>query len=212
VISPDGRRIAYVLATVDVSPDSYQRAVWVIDVDGGSPRLLTEGMAPQWSPDGRRLAFLKSGQLWVIDADGGEARQLTDRELGAGQAAWSPDGSRIAFSAAVDLLREDGTPYSSTDPIVVRRLGYRSDGAGIRGYRRPHLFVLDVASGRLEQLTDGDWHAHSPVWSPDGARLAFAGIQDPRTDNSLSTAPFVIEYAEGARRRSGSGARTCCAR
>jgi dipeptidyl aminopeptidase/acylaminoacyl peptidase len=199
VISPDGRRIAYVLTTVDEDADRYHRAVWLIDADGGAPRLLTEGSAPKWSPDGRQLAVLKANQLWLIDPDSEDERQLTDRELGAGAAAWAPDGTRIAFSAAVDLPRDDGTAHAASDPVVTRRLGYRSDGLGIRGYRRPHLFVVDVATGRLEQLTDGDWSAHSPVWSPDGTRLAFAGLQDTRTDNSLSTAPFILENGEPRR-------------
>ncbi|TDW14919.1 dipeptidyl aminopeptidase/acylaminoacyl peptidase [Kribbella kalugense] len=197
VISPDGRRIAYVLTTVDEDADRYHRAIWLIDADGGAPRLLTEGSAPKWSPDGRQLAVLQANQLWLIDPDSGDERQLTDRELGAGAAAWAPDGTRIAFSAAVDLPRDDGTAHAASDPVVTRRLGYRSDG--IRGYRRPHLFVVEVATGNVEQLTDGDWSAHSPVWSPDGTRLAFAGLQDPRTDNSLSTAPFVLENGEPRR-------------
>lgn len=190
VMSADGRRIAYVLRTVDEDADAYHRAIWTIDADGGVPTYCTDGSSPTWSPDGRQLAVLKENQLWLIDPDTGDGRQLTDRELGAGDAAWSPDGTRIAFSAAVELKRDDGTPYVASDPVVTRRLGYR-DG-GIRGCRRPHLFVIELATGETTQLTDGDWSAHSPVWSPDATQLAFAGLQDARTDNSLSTAPFVL--------------------
>src|SRR3712207_4079532 len=60
---------------------------------GASARRLTEGRGharPRWSPDGRRLAYLRHGNLWTMRADGTGKRQLTTRP--AGGASWSPDG------------------------------------------------------------------------------------------------------------------------
>ena len=126
-ISRDGRHIAFVRVTVDAKHDGYETALWIVDADaataaagvgaGGAagPRPLTAGprdSAPRWSPDGRRMAFLrhtgKGDQLFVLPLDGGEARQLTDLPGGAKSPAWSPDGRTLAFlseTSAADLAR-----------------------------------------------------------------------------------------------------------
>ena len=122
-ISRDGRHIAFVRVTVDAKHDGYETALWIVDADaagtgaGGAagPRPLTAGprdTAPRWSPDGRRLAFLrhagKEDQLFVLPLDGGEARQLTDLPRSAKSPAWSPDGRTLAFlsdTTAADLAK-----------------------------------------------------------------------------------------------------------
>src|SRR6266852_5824197 len=87
-ISPDGRSVAYVLVSVNEKEDRYDTNVWVVSAAAGSePRKLTEGprdLAPRWSPDGRTLAFLRTGpekdhprsQLYLLPMAGGEPRKL----------------------------------------------------------------------------------------------------------------------------------------
>src|SRR5438445_12520610 len=85
-ISPDGRRAAYVLVTVNAKHDGYETSLWLVATDGlSAPRRITSGphdAAPRWSPDGSTLAFLrpKDGhtQLYLLSLAGGEAQQLTD--------------------------------------------------------------------------------------------------------------------------------------
>src|SRR6266487_4524172 len=85
-ISPDGKLVAYVLGTVDLSGNKTSSSIWLTPAGKqGEPRPLTnttkKDSHPRWSPDGRRILFEsnRSGdnQLWVIDVNGGEARQLT---------------------------------------------------------------------------------------------------------------------------------------
>ena len=70
-ISPDGRSVAYVLVSVNEKEDRYDTNVWVVPAAAGSePRRLTEGprdFAPRWSPDGRTLAFLRSGRAVALE-------------------------------------------------------------------------------------------------------------------------------------------------
>ncbi len=135
-LSPDGRRVAFVRVTVDAKHDGYETALWIVDTDaataagsgaGGAagPRPLTAGprdSAPRWSPDGRRLAFLrhagKGDQLFVLPLDGGEARQLTDLPGGARSPAWSPDGRTLAFlseTSAADLAKPGARGKEATE-------------------------------------------------------------------------------------------------
>lgn len=196
-ISPDGSDIAYVLETTDVDADRRHRELWAVDTRGGTPRRLTTGPAdttPRWAPDGSRLAFLRQNQVWTLS--GSQETQLTSRRLGAGTPQWSPDGRRIAFCAPV---QDDSA--SSSDPIVIDRLRYKSDGVGLHRAAHRHLFVTDVDTGDTVQVTSGKWHASDPSWSPDGTSLAFCGALDADSDVTLRSGAYVIPANGGAPER-----------
>src|SRR5205085_10559229 len=60
-LSPDGRTVAFVRTQADREADEDRSTIWIVPVSGGEPRELTTGrndLAPRWSPDGGRLAFV----------------------------------------------------------------------------------------------------------------------------------------------------------
>ncbi|NEE02758.1 serine hydrolase [Phytoactinopolyspora halotolerans] len=228
-ISPDGSTVVYVLTSADREADENRSALWAVPSTGDAPpRRLTRGPAdssPAWSPDGTHVAFLRAddgpAQLWVLPVHGGEAERLTSLPAGAGAPVWSPDGTRIAFAAAVDtyaLAGEDDAARQrrSTAPIVIDRLGYQADGAGLLRGLRTHVFVVDVdvdtgvgtgdgnsngsgdGTGAVRQVTSGDWHASSPAWSPDGGRLAFSAAMAPDADLTAEAAVYVADLGDDA--------------
>jgi len=207
-LSPDGTRIAYVLRSTDTPADRTIKEVWSVGARDGEARRLTRGVAdsaPAWSPDGRRIAFLRGeekAQIWLLPADGGEPEQVTTLPLGAGAPVWSPDGSRIAFAAPVDL-RGPAAPENA--PIVIDTLDYAADGAGLLGTLRTHLHLLDVATGECRQLTDGDWNAGGPSWSPDSARLAFAAAIEPGSDLTERVPVHVLDLTDPVPRPARAG-------
>jgi len=194
-VSPDGQRVAFVATAIDERKHAYHASICVAPTGGGEARRFTSDPAnahsPAWSPDGRWLAFVSDRegestgknarehgkgkpQVWLIPGDGGEAHQLTFMPHGVSNPTWSPDSQHLVFSAAVGPLdeeTEDGKPLPRVR--VIDRLLYRLDGVGFIHDKRQHLFLVDLAGGEPQQLTDGDWDDKDPAWSPDGTHIAF---------------------------------------
>jgi len=188
-LSPDGERVVFGVQRADRDANKYYTNLWLVPAAGGEPRPFTQGdhsdTSPRWAPHGRSLAFVsdrdETGQIYVIPTDGGEAEKVTSLAEGwIGGLEWSPDGSRIAFSfrpkpawATKQAQEEREKAKRCAPPIVVRRLAYRTEGVGYFGDERWHLFVLDLRSREVTQVTRGETDQAEFAWSPDGTQLAF---------------------------------------
>jgi TolB protein len=103
--------------------------------------------APTWSPTGTQIAFISdrsgSPQVWVMDADGSNVRRLVNEGGHCDSPDWSPDGRFILYSWQAPSQ-------------------WKHD-----------VYLAEVATGRLYQLTSGRGSNESPHWSPDGRHIAF---------------------------------------
>jgi dipeptidyl aminopeptidase/acylaminoacyl peptidase len=212
-LSPDGQWVAYSVSTSLLKEDKIEGRIWMVPTAGGDPvPMTTEGVSsshPRWSPDGRYLAFLSTRnegktQVWLLNRIGGEAQRITDAVQDVDDFAWSPDSRRLV------LILRDPSPEEleaakgkdkdekagaekekkpkTQKPWVIDRLQFKEDEIGYLDRRRTHLYVFDVASKGVTQVTSGDYDDSEPAWSPDGKLLAFSSnrsVPDPdRTYNS----------------------------
>lgn len=199
--APDGASFAVAVTTYDLEKNEGRSRIWRVPVAGGEPRALTapehSSAEPAFSADGAQLAFTRridkaKPQLYLMPLDGGEARKLTDFPLGVFDPRWLPDGSGIVFGAM--LVRGHLTPEATKaeverrdkDPVkahVTEDRVFRFWDTWLTTGEVPHLFVLDLATGKARDLTPEstlwfDWMDPSGQYdiSPDGREVAFSGI------------------------------------
>ena len=215
-LSPDATRVAYTVIYRDTRGRPYSR-LWIRNLkDGSSVKVGSDNDpagGPEWSPDGHSLAYEgrigeKSG-LIVAASDGSGARFIAPIESTNSRMpetgkrlAWSPDARQIAFLSA---LPGPETKDASGDPIVITRYLYRPDsGEGSNPFcdnRRLHIFLADVASGAVRQLTSGHFHEHSIDWSPRGDEILFVSNREPDPDQFFNYDIFAVKPADGSVRR-----------
>ena len=202
-LSPDAKSVAYTITSINVERNGYDSAVVIQNLSGGIPELFTTGTrndatvrehTARWSPQGNKLFFLSNRngkeQLFVIGACGGEARQLTRTEDGISNPVWSPDGAKIAFTMKLPKAKteEPGNP----DVRVIRRLRHKANGVGFLDERRRHLWLVDVVSGELKQVTTGDFDVSQPSWSPCGTQLALTTCTNPDSDLRFIPDVYIV--------------------
>ncbi len=227
-VSRDGAWLAVVVTTYDLEKNEGKSRIWRLPARGGEPQALTSGehssAEPAFSPDGRQLAFVRKGasgatgasgkpQIYVLPLEGGEARGVTELPLGAFDPRWLPDGSGLVFAAplikghltreatASELERRDKDPVKAQ---VTEDRVYRYWDTWLTTGEVPHLFMLELASGVLRDLTPEsatwfDWmdpRGHFDV-SPDGREIAFAGILFDEKRSLLRSAIFTVPVAGG---------------
>ena len=204
--SPDGKRLAFSWAYgtlkrirgeewIEVS------AITVMNADGRNVKQLTqlrrptssEDSQPVWSPDGKRIAFVRLNStakpvdgkaIFVVNGDGTGLRRVTPWRLNAGDHPdWSPDGRTILFRSPSEAVfgsnlftvRPDGTGLKQLThvgrTVEVLSSSYSPDGKSIVFSRSgtgglPDLFIMRSDGTKIRQLTRTTRWDSAPDWGP----------------------------------------------
>ncbi|MEP7085932.1 MAG: S9 family peptidase [Gemmatimonadota bacterium] len=198
-MSPSGDLIAYTISSVDSVHDRSSGDIWLARWDGARALRLTYGDGDEHSPrfagSDRALSFLSSrgdahdsDQLWLIATDGGEAQKLTSVKGGVDDYSWSPDGKRVVLALRDSSADAESAPH----PIVIDRYQFKQDIEGYLDDHRVHLWLFDVATRALTQLTSGNHDDMMPEWSPDGSLILFSSKQQQDPDRSDNWDLYVV--------------------
>jgi dipeptidyl aminopeptidase/acylaminoacyl peptidase len=218
-LSHDGKRMAYTVTTRNYEKNSSKSRVWMTATKGGTPIPMTAEAVSSWSPqfsrDGKTLYFLSARnddktQLWSLDLiNGGEGKQVTNVERGVGSINLSRDEKKLLLvlkdpdpdkpdpekSGKEEADKEDDSAkkWVKGKPWVIDRIQFKKDYVGYLDRRRNHVYVYDLETEELTQITSGDYDDASPAWSPDGKTVAFSSNRTEEPDINFNTDIWLVD-------------------
>jgi TolB protein len=192
--SPDATRIAFTCFAPYRGVTSAQICIYSTASDRliSFPRLRGTNGSPAWSPDGSEIAFMSSQngdpEIYIADASGAHMRRITFAAGVSTSPSWNPKtGKQMAFvsdrggSPVLYIANSDG---SDVQKLNLPDMGYVIDPSWSPNgqllafsWRRPSgnydIYVMDIVSMQLVELTKDQGRNERPSWAPDGRHVVF---------------------------------------
>jgi tricorn protease len=188
-LSPSGKR-----AVVSVRGE-----LFTIATDKGDIRRLTRTpqvreAQPQWSPDGKWIAFVsdKTGtdEVWLCDERGGQLKQISKGDSHKGQLRWAPNGKALLYSASDNMLYRYDLETGQTKVLAKSEIAafgdmaignpqWSPDSKWISYHRAdrtllPHVYVIPAEGGPERRITDARTYSDAfALWGGDGKRIVY---------------------------------------
>ena len=192
-----------------ISDRDGNREIYSMNTDGSAQANLTQSPAAEkafrWSPDGTKIAFIKSNSantsddlnLYVMNADGSGVTRVTNddfQHMSFTNLSWSPDGTKLAYVSGGDFvhylsvvnidgsnkhhLRETNGPFLD---VVWSPDGSKIAYSAGFDFNSSNLWVMNADGTGVTRVTNHEApgvYSRSPAWSPDSTRLVFESNRD----------------------------------
>lgn len=199
--SPDGKWLAYYK----------QDGLWIANPDSDAAQLVTRlartnfffnkaGESFTWSPDSKRLAFLSDPS--ILPKQMPSVMERLTRPLSTEEIMQLPPQTREMIlraqgKSAEDIKRlEAAAQVPATDVRVITRLQYKSR-TSFSDHLQSHIFIADITTKQVRQLTSGNYAEHSIHWSPKGEEIVFVSNHEPDPDKVNNSDLFVVNVENG---------------
>ena len=216
-LSPNGRQVAFTVQTIDVQKNNKPQQIYLVPVDGGTPRQITQdgtqNERPRWSPDSRQIYFVSNrggtSQIWAMDSDGTHARQITHVATEASSPMLTADGKNLLFLSSVypDCGADDACNKKNLDDEAQSKVKARIYTALLYRHwnewqtkRRQHVLVTDTSGTGLKDLTPGARECSADDFTRF-SRLNRTGLQRKRRSGACRQHQFRYLHRTARRRR-----------
>jgi dipeptidyl aminopeptidase/acylaminoacyl peptidase len=195
-LSPDGSHVAWAQSTAAttskrtyIQATSGNSSAALVSLEGAGERIDAE---PAWAPNAKTIVFFSTAgeqeqrQLWSVNAAGSNPQKLTRLKGYAARPRWSHDGQQIAF-----LYVEDA---GGGGPLMAAPASTGLIDTAIHNQR---IAILDLATGKLRQVSPPNLHIYDYDWSPDDKTFVATGAPGPGDNNWWIAQIYSIDVATG---------------
>ena len=216
VVSPDAKSIVYQVGYYSVAENKGHQMLFTMAADGSNQKALTIDAQSEtsavWIADGKRIAFLRDGQLWSMNADGTDRKQLTHSKTDIEGFLFSPDETMVILIKSIPYhgsIKENPSDLPKATGRLVTDMNYRHWDHYVESI--PHPFLAKVTSEGVdegEDILQGEPYEcpmapfggiEQLAWSPDSKTIAYTSRKKEGVAYAISTDADIYLYNIHAR-------------
>ena len=215
--SPNGKQIVYQVGYYSVKENKGHQMLFIMDANGKNQKALTTDAKSEsdatWIADGKKIAFIRNGQLWSMNPDGTDRKQLTHDKAGIEGFRFSPDGKKVILIKELPYhgtIKENPSDLPLATGRLVTDMNYRHWDHYVESILHP--FVAEVAEDGTvnegEDILKGEPYecpmapfggVEQLAWSPDSKNIAYTCRKKEGLQYAISTDSDIYLYNIGTR-------------
>ena len=215
--SPNGKQIVYQVGYYSVKENKGHQMLFIMDANGKNQKALTTDAKSEsdatWIADGKKIAFIRNGQLWSMNPDGTDRKQLTHDKAGIEGFRFSPDGKKVILIKELPYhgtIKENPSDLPLATGRLVTDMNYRHWDHYVESILHP--FVAEVAEDGTvnegEDILKGEPYEcpmapfggiEQLAWSPDSKAIAYTCRKKEGLQYAISTDSDIYLYNIGTR-------------
>lgn len=209
--SPDGKQIVYQVTYYSVAQNKSHTILYIQDINGKNKRQLTSDNKSEsdatWIESGKRIAFLRDGEIWAMSPDGNNRKQLSHTEGTIEGFSFSPDGKKVVYIKNIPYhgtIRETPSDLPKATGLLITDMNYRHWDHYVQTITHP--FVANITQGGMQEGKDimQGQPFEAPVapfggieqiaWSTDSKYIAYTSRKKEGTQYAISTDTDIYLY------------------
>lgn len=209
--SPDGKQIVYQVTYYSVAQNKSHTILYIQDINGKNKRQLTSDNKSEsdatWIESGKRIAFLRDGEIWAMSPDGNNRKQLSHTEGAIEGFSFSPDEKKVVYIKNIPYhgtIRETPSDLPKATGLLITDMNYRHWDHYVQTIAHP--FVANITQEGMQEGEDimQGQPFEAPVapfggieqiaWSTDSKYIAYTSRKKEGTQYAISTDTDIYLY------------------